>query len=159
MSVDMRKCFAVLILFFEKARQTIECVKSFLPSGVRICILNNGSSERNSRAVERFCALFDQITLFRSDVNLGVSAGRNLLIEKTDEEFLFLSITILLSKPATGWTLSWPQSARIPMPRPLHPECSMYGRTVFCLVSRLISSITGWSTGIYRNPTAAQARA
>ncbi len=89
MSVDMRKRFAVLILFFEKARQTIECVKSFLPSGVRIYILNNGSSERNSRVVERFCASFDQVTLFRSEVNLGVSAGRNFLIEKTDEEFLF----------------------------------------------------------------------
>lgn len=87
--MDTRQHFAVLILFFEKARQTIACVKSFLPSGVRIYILDNGSSERAANAVERFCAPHAQVAMFRSDVNLGVSGGRNFLIEKTGEEFLF----------------------------------------------------------------------
>jgi len=87
--VKIDKNIVVLILFFEKAYQTIACVKSFIPSGVKIYILNNGSSERNANIVNRFCAPYDQVTIFKSDKNLGVSGGRNFLIRKTDEEFLF----------------------------------------------------------------------
>lgn len=87
--MEIKSNLAVLILFFEKAQQTIECVKSFLPSGIKIYILNNGSSECNSNAVQQFCSAYDRVTIFRSDKNLGVSEGRNFLIEKTDEELLF----------------------------------------------------------------------
>jgi len=87
--VELNKRLAVVILFFEKAQQTIDCVKSFLPSGVNIYILNNGSSKRNSNSVERFCEQYARVTVLRSDKNLGVSAGRNYLIHNTEEEFLF----------------------------------------------------------------------
>jgi GT2 family glycosyltransferase len=87
--VELNKRIAVLVLFFEKAQQTIDCVKSFLPAGVRIYILNNGSSKRNSKIVQKFCATYEQVTVFRSDKNLGVSAGRNFLIKETREEILF----------------------------------------------------------------------
>jgi len=120
----MQKNFAVLILFFEKARQTVECVKSFLPSGVRICILNNGSSERNSRTVERFCAPLDQVTLFRSDVNLGVSGGRNFLIEKTDEEFLFFADNDIVIK-----TNNWVDIALAAISA--HPDAEAFAPRMF----------------------------
>ncbi|MBM4309642.1 MAG: glycosyltransferase [Deltaproteobacteria bacterium] len=124
MSVNMQKRFAVLILFFEKARQTVECVKSFLPSGVRIYILNNGSSERNSRAVEQFCKPFEQVTIFRSDVNLGVSRGRNFLIEKTDEEFLFFVDNDIVIK-----TANWVDSALAAISA--HPDAEAFAPRMF----------------------------
>ena len=39
---------AIQILFHEKVEQTIECIKSFIPSGKNIYILNNGSSKEST---------------------------------------------------------------------------------------------------------------
>lgn len=81
---------AALILFYEKADQTIECIKSILPSGIKIYILNNNSSEASTEKVRNFCADYDNITIFNSDENLGVSRGRNFLIKNTSEEWMFI---------------------------------------------------------------------
>ncbi len=122
--MDIGKRFAVLILFFEKARQTIACVKSFLPSGVPIYILNNGSSERNSRAVERFCAPLKQVTIFTSGVNLGVSGGRNFLIEKTGEELLFFVDNDIVIK-----TDNWVDTALAAIAE--HPDAEVFIPRIF----------------------------
>ena len=79
---------AVCILFHEKLDQTIECIQSFLPSGVNIYVLNNGSSPSARQALERFCNDYKQITIFDSDHNLGVGVGRNYLVTHTTEEWL-----------------------------------------------------------------------
>jgi glycosyltransferase involved in cell wall biosynthesis len=81
-------CIAVCVLFFEKVEQTIECIKSFLASGVNIYILNNGSSDKSRKTLGKFCGRYKQIKIFDSGKNLGVAVGRNYLITYTEEEWL-----------------------------------------------------------------------
>jgi len=91
---------AVCILFYEKLDQTIECIQSFLPSGVNIYILNNDSSSSARQALERFCDNYKQIKIFDSDVNLGVGVGRNYLATHTTEEWLlFVDSDITIKTP------------------------------------------------------------
>lgn len=91
---------AVCILFYEKLNQTLECIRSFLPSGVNIYVLNNGSSLSSRQALERFCNNYKQIKIFDSDVNLGVGVGRNYLIAHTGEEWLlFVDNDIVVKTP------------------------------------------------------------
>jgi len=91
---------AVCILFYEKLDQTIECIKSFLPSGVNIYILNNGSSSSSRRELEKFCNNYKQVKIFDSDVNLGVGVGRNYLVTHTTEEWLlFIDNDIIVKTP------------------------------------------------------------
>ena len=79
---------AVFILFYEKLGQTIECINSFLPSGVNIYLLNNGSSKSSRQLLGKYCKKYKQIKIYDSDVNLGASGGRNYLLARTDEEWL-----------------------------------------------------------------------
>jgi MoaA/NifB/PqqE/SkfB family radical SAM enzyme/GT2 family glycosyltransferase len=79
---------AVFILFYEKLGQTIECINSFLPSGVNIYLLNNGSSKSSRQLLGKYCKKYKQIKIYDSDVNLGASGGRNYLLGRTDEEWL-----------------------------------------------------------------------
>lgn len=78
----------ICILFFEKLLQTIECIESFLPSGVNIYVLNNGSSLASRESLGKFCESYKQVKIFDSSVNLGPAGGRNYLINHTHEEWL-----------------------------------------------------------------------
>lgn len=80
---------AVCILFFEKPNQTIECIKSFLNSDVKIYIQNNNSSKYSYDLVYKFINKYPKINIYNSKKNLGVSGGRNNIIKKTKEEWLF----------------------------------------------------------------------
>jgi GT2 family glycosyltransferase len=80
---------AVCILFYEKVEQTIECISSFLSSGVSIYVLNNGSSQPAINILREFCALHGQIKIIDLALNLGIGVGRNRLITETREEWLF----------------------------------------------------------------------
>ena len=42
----MNNAVAVLIIFFNKLDQTIECIESFIPSQQPIYVLNNGSDKK-----------------------------------------------------------------------------------------------------------------
>jgi len=84
-----RPDLAVCILFYERVEQTIECVKSFLPSKAKIYIFNNGSTAPARKMLGEFCQKFGQVKIFDSEKNLGVSVGRNYLINHTTEEWLF----------------------------------------------------------------------
>jgi len=95
---------AVCILFYERLDQTIECIRSFLPSGVNIYILNNGSSSSSRQALGGFCDRYKQIKIFDSDVNLGVGPGRNYLVTHTTEEWLLFVDNDIVVK-----TLDWLQ--------------------------------------------------
>jgi len=79
---------AVLILFYEKVEQTLECITGLLPSKVNIYILNNNSSDAARKKLGEFCAEYRQVKIFDSSVNLGVGVGRNYLINHTSEEWL-----------------------------------------------------------------------
>jgi len=76
------------ILFFERVEQTIECIKSFLSSGVNIYILNNGSSDKSRKKLGEFCEKHKHIKIFDTDKNIGVAAGRNYLVNHTKEKWL-----------------------------------------------------------------------
>lgn len=85
----VKQKLAIMILFHEKVEQTIECVKSFLPSGNNIYILNNGSSKESTLVLKDFCKNHNQIKIFDAGKNLGVGVGRNYLIDNTREEWMF----------------------------------------------------------------------
>jgi GT2 family glycosyltransferase len=84
----MKSQLAIAILFFEKVDQTIECIKSFLPSEVSIYILNNGSSRVTTKKLLQFCTKYKQIKIFHKLKNTGVSAGRNFLLQKIKEDWI-----------------------------------------------------------------------
>lgn len=85
----METKLSICILFFNKVSQTIECVKSFLPSGCPIVVLDNGSNDDSTREFRDWHKNHSQVRLLRSEQNLGVSGGRNLLIQQTTEDWLF----------------------------------------------------------------------
>lgn len=85
----MNKSLAICILFYEKIEQTLECVQSLLPAGVPVVVLNNGSSAESRKRFAAFCADYPQVHLLDVPTNLGVSGGRNYLIQHTSEEWLF----------------------------------------------------------------------
>jgi len=99
---------AVCILFYEKLDQTIECIQSFLPSGVTIYVLNNGSSLSARQALGRFRSRYNQIKIFDSDINLGVGAGRNYLVTHTTEKWLFFVDSDIVVK-TTDWLQKFTQ--------------------------------------------------
>lgn len=47
---------AVLVLFFNKLDQTKDCIRSFIPSGQMIYVLNNGSAEDRGRITTNICS-------------------------------------------------------------------------------------------------------
>lgn len=79
---------AIGILFFEKIDQTIECIKSFLPAQVPIYICNNGSSVESRQKLSTFITPYSQVHLLDAPSNLGVSGGRNLLIQSISEDWI-----------------------------------------------------------------------
>lgn len=88
----------VYILFYEKAEQTIECLRSCLQDTVNIYILNNNSSEKSSSVLHEFCRPYKNIKIFKSEENLGVARGRNFLISNTSENWLlFLDNDVRIS--------------------------------------------------------------
>lgn len=87
MSVVPKK-IAVCILFYERVEQTIACVNSFLPSQLPMYILNNGSSKNSTDELQKYCAMYPQITWLSVAENIGVARGRNHLIDKSTEDWL-----------------------------------------------------------------------
>lgn len=79
----------IFILFHEKVEQTIECINSFLPFGISIYILNNGSSSQSTSKLLAHIKNYKHVILLDTEHNLGVGVGRNYLIEHTKEEWLF----------------------------------------------------------------------
>lgn len=92
----------VLILSFNKVNQTIKCLKSVLPSGTDIYILDNGSCKMQLNELRNFCDKYPKINLFESSINLGVSGGRNFLINKSKGQWLFF-----LDNDTYLWNRNW----------------------------------------------------
>jgi GT2 family glycosyltransferase len=91
---------AVLILFYNKLNQTIECINSFVPTGLKIYVLNNGSDEISAITLRNLYSGNSQIKIFDEKKNLGVSGGRNYLINVTSEKWLFhVDNDIIISNP------------------------------------------------------------
>lgn len=100
----VNKDIAILILFFNKADETIECIDSFLHSGCNIYVLNNGSEKRSvAKMTERYKDN-QYVNIINESENLGPSRGRNRLIELSKEKWLFFIDNDISISPATEWT-------------------------------------------------------
>lgn len=91
---------AILVLFFNKVDQTIRCIESFLPSGQTIYVLNNGSDHLQLLKLQSCFAKSEQVRIFDAGKNLGVSGGRNYLIQHTSAPWIFLVDNDITVKPA-----------------------------------------------------------
>ncbi len=89
---------AACILFYERLKQTIECINSLLPSGVNIYVLNNGSSSSSRKSLTDVYSKLKQIKIFDSDINLGPGGGRNYLINHTTEQWLLFMDNDIIMK-------------------------------------------------------------
>jgi GT2 family glycosyltransferase len=90
----------VAILFYNKLHQTIDSVNSFLPSGLPIYILNNGSDPGQWDKLKQEFSHSNAVDFLDAGANLGVSGGRNFLIQHTKEQWLlFVDNDITIRHP------------------------------------------------------------
>jgi GT2 family glycosyltransferase len=94
---------AILIIFFNRLNQTIECVESFLPSDQNIYVLNNGSNKKDWQFLTDKYRNTNKLFFFSSDINLGPAKGRNFLLEKCKEEWIFLVDNDIYIKFPRAW--------------------------------------------------------
>ena len=80
---------AICVLFYNKVDQTIACIESFLSAGVPIYVLNNASHSDARQELDAFIKPYHHVKVFDSPSNLGVGLGRNYLISRTSEDWLF----------------------------------------------------------------------
>ena len=99
----MQDNIAILIIFFNKPAQTIECIESFLPAGQHIYVLNNASDEASWQMLQEKYRDDKRISLYHSAENLGPAKGRNLLLEKCTGDWIFLVDNDITIKPVQGW--------------------------------------------------------
>lgn len=97
-----RPSISVCLLFFEKVNQTLECIQGFLPSNIPIYLLDNGSSYESSKEMINYIKNYPQVKYKKNSKNLGISKGRNELIKKTKEDWLFF-IDNDISIKTIGW--------------------------------------------------------
>ncbi len=79
---------AVAIVFFNKAEQTGEAIRSFAGTGAPVYVLNNGSAPQSAALVRTVCEGFSNVRYLHADKNLGCGGGRNVLIKASQEPWL-----------------------------------------------------------------------
>ncbi len=99
----MKNRIAVFILFFNKLEETKRCIESFLPSGVVVHILNNGSDPALWRKLRTKFSAFRQCKFYEVETNRGPAQGRNFLIDATGEEWIFLVDNDITLKQTNTW--------------------------------------------------------
>ena len=109
----MDKKIAILIIFFNKLSQTIECIESFLPSGENIYVLNNASEAVAWKMLQKKYTKKENILFFHSATNLGPARGRNLLIEKCTEEWIFLVDNDVRIRPEKSWKALFDKKVKV----------------------------------------------
>lgn len=92
----------IFILFFNKVDQTISCVNSFLPSGQHVYVLNNGSDEQQLKKLQQSFQENNRVHILDAGKNLGVSGGRNFLIQHTTAPWL-LSVDNDITIRPSNW--------------------------------------------------------
>jgi GT2 family glycosyltransferase len=98
----LRRDIVICVLFFNRPEQTLECIRSFLPSGVAIHLLNNGSADSAVREMADAIRPYPQVRMLDAGGNRGVSGGRNMQIADTVERWLFF-----VDNDITVSTSSW----------------------------------------------------
>jgi GT2 family glycosyltransferase len=98
MSIETNRKLAIIILFFNKLKQTTLCINSFLPSGENIYVLNNGSNKKEFQKLQDQFKSNCNVYFKDAGENLGPAGGRNLMIQNTTEPWLLFvdsDITVL----------------------------------------------------------------
>lgn len=91
---------AVAMLFHEKPEQTIEAIQSIASSKVPVYVVDNGSSAESRAAVVAACQGQANVAFVSPGRNLGVSGGRNCLIQHSREPWLlFIDSDIVVVTP------------------------------------------------------------
>jgi GT2 family glycosyltransferase len=96
----------IIILFYNKVDQTISCVNSFLFSGQRIYILNNGSDLAQLNKLKNTYEGNSQVFILDAGKNLGVSGGRNYLLENTNSPWIFSVDNDIVILNTNNWVVS-----------------------------------------------------
>jgi GT2 family glycosyltransferase len=99
----MDNSVAVLIIFFNKLSQTIECIESFIASRQNIYVLNNGSDEKDWEILKETFNSNKQIIFFKSEKNLGACVGRNFLIQNSKEPWLLIVDNDVVMQQKESW--------------------------------------------------------
>lgn len=99
----MNSTIAILIVFYNKISQTISCIDSFVLSKQNIYILNNASDRKSWQVLKNRYSSYTSIIFFDSDINLGPAGGRNLLIEKSKEEWIFIVDNDVCIRQENSW--------------------------------------------------------
>ncbi len=99
----MKEAIAITVLFYNKIKQTIDCINSFLPSGQKIYVLNNGSDLTQWTSLQKIYADEKNVELLNAGSNLGVSGGRNYLIQYTKEPWIFSVDNDIIIQSQNGW--------------------------------------------------------
>lgn len=99
----MNNQIAILILFFNKLHQTINCIQSFVPSCQPIYVLNNGSADNDWKTLTNRFNQNGNIKFFSSPENLGACVGRNYLIENSIEPWLLIVDNDVTVKQKKSW--------------------------------------------------------
>jgi GT2 family glycosyltransferase len=94
---------AILILFFNKVDQTIECVNSFLPSNQNIYVLNNGSAIEQKKKFLKYFEGNKLVHVLNLNESVGPSGGRNYLINNTIQPWLFFVDNDITITPTENW--------------------------------------------------------
>lgn len=94
---------AILVIFYNKLSQTITCIESFLYSSQNIYVLNNASDKNSWEYLKAYFEKHKNVILFNSDINLGPAGGRNFLIEKSTEDWIFIVDNDVFVKPEKYW--------------------------------------------------------
>ena len=94
---------AILVLFYNKLEQTIDCISSFLPSGETIYVLNNGSPAVDFIQLQQRFKNRTKVIFFDAGRNLGPAGGRNYLISHTHEPWLVCIDNDITIKPEKDW--------------------------------------------------------
>lgn len=87
----LRENTVVCMLFFNKLEQTIESAESFLASGVRLNILDNGSAPAAAQHMREHFANNPRVRIVDAQRNRGVSGGRNMQVAETCEPWLLFA--------------------------------------------------------------------
>jgi GT2 family glycosyltransferase len=97
----------ILIIFFNKVDQTINCINSFLPSGQLIYIFNNGSDQNQADKLNEYFDGDSRVKIINSTVNLGPAGGRNYLIKNSKNKWLFFVDNDITIKPDLDWLMEF----------------------------------------------------
>ncbi len=89
----MKTQISVILINYNSTDYTKKCIESILKESknnyFEIIIIDNNSEQNNYNELEVFCRQYEKVTLFRSKINLGFSAGNMLGSQFANGDFLY----------------------------------------------------------------------